>query len=95
LTELVFDTLSNPGVNLNFSFRNCLIKLEEPIINSFFTNILWNAIPYFTAINDNDFTFLPQSVLNGGADANFWIPFDLNGATRDASNPDIGAYEVN
>ena len=95
LTELVFDTLSNLGVNLNFSFRNCLIKLEEPIINSFFTNILWNAIPYFTAINDNDFTFLPQSVLNGGADANFWIPFDLNGATRDASNPDIGAYEVN
>ena len=95
LTELVFDTIPNPGIVLNFSFRNCLIKQEEPVFNSFFTNTLWNTIPYFTAINDDDYTFLPQSSLNGTADANFWIPFDINGISRDAANPDIGAYEVN
>ena len=95
LTELVFDTIPNPGIVLNFSFRNCLIKQEEPVLNSFFINTLWNTIPYFTAINDDDYTFLPQSSLNGAADANFWIPFDINGISRDAANPDIGAYEVN
>lgn len=94
--EFALDTL-NPGnqVSLNFDFKNCLIRKEEIATHPMFQNVLWNTSPSFINIEKYDFHFSISSILNGNANAFYSLPFDIEGNTRSATNPDIGCYEVN
>lgn len=90
-SEIVFDTIQ--GLNLSFDFRSCLIKRTPAASENYYMDIFWNNNPLFANVENSDFTFPVGSVLNGNADPAFWLPFDIKGNARNASNPDIGAYE--
>jgi hypothetical protein len=92
-TELAIDTLLLSGVTLDFDFKNCLIKSEEIQTDAFYQNILWNNAPLFTDPSIFDFTFSPNSVLNGNGFMSSVIT-DILGNARN-NPPDIGAIEVN
>ena len=92
-TELAFDTIQMPGVQLNFDFKNCLIKSKEIPTNSFYQNILWNKNPQFTDVSKNDFEFSLNSILNANG-ISTGIMSDIFGNPRN-NPPDIGAIEVN
>lgn len=94
-TEILFDTLPNVAVNLNFDIRNCVIKRKNPATENYYSTIYWNSDPLFKSIDLNNFSFLSGSPLNGHANPNFWLPSDIMGNPRDPSAPDIGAYETN
>jgi hypothetical protein len=92
-TELAIDTLLMTGVTVDFDFKNCLIKSEEIQTDAFYQNILWNNMPLFTDPSTFDFTFSPNSVLNGNGFMSSVIT-DILGNARN-NPPDIGAIEVN
>lgn len=92
-TELAIDTLLMTGVTVDFDFKNCLIKSEEIQTDAFYQNILWNNAPLFTDPSIFDFTFSPNSVLNGNGFMSSVIT-DILGNARN-NPPDIGAIEVN
>ena len=92
-TELAIDTLLMTGVTVNLDFKNCLIKSEEIQTDAFYQNILWNNAPLFTDPSIFDFTFSPNSVLNGNGFMSSVIT-DILGNARN-NPPDIGAIEVN
>ncbi len=94
LTELVFDTIQNAAINLNFDIRNCLIKRQTPATESYYSSIFWNNNPFFIDAQKDNFLFSSTSVLNNNGNANFWIPFDINQTARNPSTPDIGALEL-
>jgi hypothetical protein len=92
-TELAFDTIQMLGVQLNFDFKNCLIKSKEIQTNSFYQNILWNKNPQFTDVSKNDFEFSLNSILNANG-ISTGIMSDIFGNPRN-NPPDIGAIEMN
>ncbi len=92
--ELVFDTISDIAINLNFDIQNCLIKRTPTLTDGFLASIFWNNNPLFTSVTDNDFTFMSGSILNNNANSSLqsFLPLDIKGLTR-GPVPDIGAYE--
>jgi hypothetical protein len=92
--ELVFDTISDIAINLNFDIQNCLIKRTPTMTDGFLASIFWNNNPLFTSVTDNDFTFMSGSILNNNANTSLqsFLPLDIKGLTR-GPVPDIGAYE--
>ncbi len=96
-TELAIDTLLLAGVTVDFDFRNCLMKSEEIQTDAFYQNIIWNNAPLFTDPSIFDFTFSPNSVLNGNGFITSVIT-DIFGNPRSnlpSDPPDIGAIELN
>ena len=91
-TELAIDTIQLSGVNLNFDFKNCLIKSETVQTDAFYQSIFWNNNPLFTDPTIYDFSFLPTSVLNGNGFATSVVT-DIFGNPRN-NPPDIGAIEL-
>lgn len=91
-TEIAMDTIQMAGVNLNFDFRNCLIKSETIQTDAFYQSTLWNNNPLFTDPLTYDFTFSPNSVLNGNGFATSVVT-DIFGNPRN-NPPDIGAIEL-
>jgi hypothetical protein len=92
-TELVIDTIQLSGINLNFDFKNCLIKSEIEQTDAFYQSIYWNNDPLFTDPATYDFSFLPSSTLNGNGFATSVVT-DIFGNLRN-NPPDIGAIELN
>ena len=92
-TELAIDTIQLSGVNLNFDFKNCLIKSEIEQTDAFYQSIYWNNDPMFTDPATYDFSFLPSSTLNGNGFATSVVT-DIFGNLRN-NPPDIGAIELN
>jgi hypothetical protein len=92
-TELAIDTIQMSGVNLNFDFKNCLIKSETIQTDSFYQNIFWNNNPLFTDPTIYDFSFSINSILHGNGIASPVVT-DILGNPRN-NPPDIGAIEVN
>lgn len=92
-TELAFDTLKMAGLQLNFDFKNCLIKTKQIPTDAFYQNILWNKNPMFLNVSKNDFKFSQNSILNATGIASS-IFSDILGNPRN-NPPDIGAIEVN
>ncbi|MFM7667816.1 MAG: right-handed parallel beta-helix repeat-containing protein, partial [Bacteroidota bacterium] len=91
-TELAIDTIQMSGVNLNFDFKNCLIKSETIQTDTFYQSILWNNNPLFSDLTFYDFSFLPTSILNGNGFATSVVT-DIFGNPRN-NPPDIGAIEL-
>jgi hypothetical protein len=81
------------GVTLNFDFKNCLIKSETIQTDAFYQSIFWNNNPLFTDPTIYDFTFSPNSILNGNGFTTSVIT-DIFGNPRN-NPPDIGAIELN
>ena len=92
-TELAIDTIQLSGVNLNFDFKNCLIKSEIEQTDAFYQSTYWNNDPMFTDPATYDFSFLPSSTLNGNGFATSVVT-DIFGNLRN-NPPDIGAIELN
>ena len=93
-SEIVFDTIPDAAITLNFDIRNSVIKREFPATENYYSGIQWNTDPLFTDIDLNDFTFPINSPLNNQGNATFWIPTDLLGISRNSSTPDLGAFEL-
>lgn len=92
-TELAIDTIQMTGVNLNFDFKNCLIKSQEIQTDAFYQTIFWNNNPLFTDPTNFDFSFSPSSILNGNGFTTSVVT-DIFGSPRN-NPPDIGAIELN
>ena len=93
-SEIVFDTIPDAAITLNFDIRNCVVKRETPATENYYSGIQWNSDPLFTDIDLNDFTYPISSPLNNQGNAAFWIPTDILGISRSSSAPDLGAYEL-
>ena len=91
-TELAIDTIQLSGVNLNFDFKNCLIKSEIVQTDAFYQSILWNENPLFTDPTIYDFSFSQSSILNGNG-LTTSVSTDIFGNPR-SNPPDIGAIEI-
>jgi len=92
-TELAIDTIQMSGVNLNFDFKNCLIKSETIQTDAFYQNIFWNNNPLFTDPTIYDFSFSINSILHGNGISSPVVT-DILGNPRN-NPPDIGAIELN
>lgn len=98
--EIVFDTVQFTGSILNFDIQRCLIKRAPSATENYYTNnIFWNNNPMFINVEEDDFLFPSGSVLNNNADASLTALMtppllDIQGNSRNAANPDIGAYET-
>ena len=92
-TEIVFDTISDAAITLNFDIRNCLIKRQTSATENYYTSIFWNYNPLFNDVTADDYLFPTTSKLNNNADPALSLPLDLKGSSRSISTPDIGAYE--
>ncbi|MDX1461973.1 MAG: hypothetical protein R3359_02870 [Marinirhabdus sp.] len=99
---------NNPaGSVFDVNFSNSLIRFEDPN-NDFadipeydfgnadlFTEIVLNQDPVFQDVENNNFNIEQgTSAAEGIGAAGVAPPIDLNGVTRDATNPDAGAYEA-
>jgi hypothetical protein len=91
-TEIAMDTIQMAGVNLNFDFRNCLIKSETKQTDAFYESIFWNNNPLFTDPTTYDFSFTTSSILNSNGFATSVVT-DIFGNPRN-NPPDIGAIEL-
>jgi hypothetical protein len=81
------------GVNLNFDFKNCLIRSEIIFQDTFYQNTLWNDNPLFEDTAQGDFLFTSNSTLNGNGIVST-VTNDILGSPRN-NPPDIGAIELN
>lgn len=94
--QMVIDTLN--GAVIDFTFRNCLIRVPSAIqSNSMFINCQ-HGNPGFVNVAEDDYTFNPWSQMSDNADPAFTTGppnEDLLGVPRNTGspNPDIGAYE--
>lgn len=92
-SEIVFDTISDIAITLNFDIQSCLIKRVPAGTENYYMNIFWNNNPLFNNVAENDFTFTIGSDLNNNANPALSIPTDIKGNARSITTPDIGAYE--
>jgi len=85
-----------------YSFKNCIIKLEEILMPEQYPNFLTdceNCIPYdrsdalFFDANEEDFHLDTLSIAEESGIFIPDLPLDLDGVMRDMEKPDIGCYE--
>ena len=99
--ELVFDTIPEVGIVLNFLFDNNVIKSATEFTDPFFLNTDWNTVatyPQFADVALYDFTYSAGPLLDQGASIQNTIPeatwTSLNGNPRPTGGGrDIGAFE--
>jgi len=98
---------NEPAAAFNFNLTNCLLKFEDssgdfnniPEYNfnngALYTNSVLNLDPVFQNTNLNNFNIEEGTSGAEGIGLGGVVPAtDLNGTTRNASNPDAGAYEA-
>lgn len=92
--QLVYDTLNDQGVIINFNYSNNLIRLENPVTHSNLIGIIWNENPLFNDLELKDYKYSVLSPLNNNANPIFSNLIDIEENTRSLTNPDIGVYEI-
>lgn len=91
--EVVLDENSNGG-NFNYLFDHALLKTEINTNNtSNWKGIIKNKTPDFKDISNNNYHLGDNSEAIEKGKAGVLPNNDLDGVTRDASLPDLGAYE--
>ncbi len=89
LTDREFAAHKTSGADLNYTLRNCLVKMDT--INSNFVNCLFQD-PQFVSNYDQDYSLQESSpAIDAGWDG-VGLTTDLLGRLRNGL-PDIGAYE--
>lgn len=88
--------------DFNYNFRNCIVAVDELIDEDQFPNFFDRCLDcinaetsdtLFVDVDMNDYHLDTMSIAeNKGAPLTF-LPFDLDGNTRDLNVPDIGCYE--
>ena len=94
--EVAFDTVNpnNDPTFIDVNFKRCLIKLENQSTDPMYQDgIIWNSNPQFTNVSEEKFKPSTSSPLNNAGNAAYYLPLDIEGNSRNASTPDIGAYE--
>ncbi|TFG74401.1 MAG: hypothetical protein E4H26_08055 [Flavobacteriales bacterium] len=100
------ELISNQTNTFNFSFQNCLIKINDqaagvsgnPLYDfqdpALYAEVLLNQSARFTDTAKNDFSLGPDSPVLGAAQeaAALSVPFDILGYDRTLM-PDMGAYQ--
>ena len=100
--EVLFSKIDDTAFNYNF--KNCLIRFDDfsnqfadnPLYDftntNLFENIILNEDPDFKDTRENMFNIGENSAANGNASTPT-SGADILGTARNASAPDIGAYE--
>jgi hypothetical protein len=94
--QLVMDTLSGAGIDIDFIYRNCLLRTELSASSPLFSGCVFNVPPLFSDISGNDFRFTsPSSGLSNLGNPAYQTAgnTDLLGVPRQ-NPPDIGVYET-
>ena len=99
--EFLLESAGSASV-FNFKFTNCLLRFNNSSLANtglyqlsdptFFENNVFNVDPEFKAPFENDLRICPNSGADGAANTLF-LGQDILGVNRDASSPDVGAYE--
>jgi len=105
--ELGFAQSANASLLFNFNFSNCLIAFDDPngdftglpnydfSNNTLYTNSVFNQDPVFQDVTLNNFNIKRNESGAEGIGQGGVLPLlDLNGTTRNTTNPDAGAYET-
>lgn len=92
--EIIMDNNAQGG-QFNFLFDHSLIRTESNTSNpSFWKSIIKNQDPKFEDTANNDLHLKSTSAAADAGKAAVQPPLDLDGNTRDANTPDLGAYEI-
>lgn len=90
--EFEMDTIQ--GVAFDFSLGYNYLKRDEVYTYPEYANTLFSGDPKFASVSDKDFHPTAGSVLiNAGSIAT--VLQDIEGVSRDLSNPTLGCYEAN
>ncbi len=92
--ELALEFIEDAG--WDYHFMNCLLRTKSSLADqNYYTNCLKNQNPGFKDVSALNFHLTDQSSILGAGDpaTAIEVPYDLDGIPRDASTPDIGAYE--
>ncbi len=80
-----------PG-NINFLFDHCIVKTTNSTAGGNYINVISNPSNVFLDVTNHDYHLSSSSSANN-AGKNINVPFDKEGNGRNASTPDLGAYE--
>ncbi len=84
------------GGTFNFVFNHGLVKTEQDISNtSLWISVAKNLSPDFESTSNADYHIGANSAAIDAGKAGVLPLLDLDGVSRDASTPDLGAYENN
>ena len=84
----------NTSVTVNMLFSNCVIKNSSTSSGSSFNLIRWNQDPEFESTSESKLGFTSSSSSLSNFGANFGVLNDIKNVVRNASTPDVGAYEL-
>jgi len=92
--EVIMDNNAQGG-QFNFLFDHALIKTQGNISDpNYWKSVTKNIDPLFENSSENDLHLKSTSVASDKGKAGVSPPLDLDGNTRDANTPDLGAYEI-
>ena len=92
--EVVLDNNAQGG-QFHFKFDHALLKTQNSTSDpNNWIAITKNQDPLFEDTDKNDLHLKSNSAAAGKGKAGVSPPLDLDGNTRDASTPDLGAYEI-
>jgi len=95
--QLGIDTVQPGSVNIDFNFRNCLLRYPSSSNSMFASCIFNNGAPLFISPSEDNFTFTsPSSSLSNTANPIYTTTpnSDILGINFRGATPDIGVYEV-
>jgi len=92
--EVVLDNNAQGG-QFHFKFDHALLKTQNTTSDpNNWIAITKNKDPLFEETDENNLHLKSNSAAAGKGKAGVSPPLDLDGNTRDASTPDLGAYEI-
>ncbi len=95
LTEEIVADNNSQGGQFNFLFDHVLVKTEHDVTDpNHWIAIIKNQNPLFEDYENNNLHLKTNSAAADAGKGGVSPSVDLDGNTRDASTPDLGAYEI-